>query len=82
MRQGGDERGREGSGYQPALRWTLGCLVGAAAVVGLLILVLLVALALQPPAWVQVLVGVALVAGGATLAWLVASALGRSREGR
>jgi predicted benzoate:H+ symporter BenE len=65
-----------------ALRWTLGCLVGAAALVGTLILVLLVTLALQPPAWVQVLAGIALVAGGALLAWLVASALGQSRSRR
>jgi phosphate/sulfate permease len=64
------------------LRWTVGCLVGAAAVVGALILVLLVTLALQPPEWVQVVVGVGLVAGGAALAWLVASALGQSRARR
>jgi phosphate/sulfate permease len=61
------------------IRWTLGCLVSAAALVGALIIVLLVTLALQPPEWVQVLVGIALVGGGAVLAWLVASALGRSR---
>jgi hypothetical protein len=64
------------------LRWTVGCLVGAAAVVGALILVLLVTLALQPPEWLQVAVGVGLVAGGAALAWLVASALGQSRARR
>lgn len=64
---------------RPEIRWTFGCLVGAAALVGAVILVLLVTLALQPPEWVQVLVGIALVAGGAALAWLVASALGRSR---
>ena len=64
---------------RPEVRWTLGCLVAAAAISGLGILVLLVAIALQPPAWVQVLIGVALAAGGAFLAWLVASALGQSR---
>ena len=67
---------------RPELRWTVGCLVGAAALVGALILVLLVTLALQPPGWVQVTIGVALVAGGAALAWLVASALGQSRARR
>jgi hypothetical protein len=62
------------------VRWGLGCLLGATAMLGLFILTLLVALALQPPAWVQVLTGIALVAAGATLAWLIATALGRSRE--
>jgi hypothetical protein len=65
---------------RPEVRWTLGCLVGAAALVGTLILALLVALALQPPAWVQVVVGVMLALGGAVLAWLVANALGASRS--
>jgi hypothetical protein len=67
---------------RPELRWTLGCLVGAAALTGSLILALLVALALQPPTWIQVVVGVGLAAGGAVLAWLVASALGQSRSRR
>ena len=66
----------------PAVRWTVGCLVGAAAIVGSLMLVLLVALALQPPEWVQVLAGVLLAAGGAALAWMVAAALGHSRRRR
>ena len=65
---------------RPELSWTLGCLVAAAALVGVLILVLLVTLALQPPEWVQVVAGVALVGGGALLTWLIASALGRSRS--
>jgi hypothetical protein len=64
------------------VRWTVGCLVAAAATVGVLILVLLVTLALQPPAWVQVLVGLGLTGGGGLLAWLVASALGQSRSQR
>ena len=63
-------------------RWTVGCLVGAAAIVGSLMLVLLVALALQPPEWVQVAAGVLLAGGGALLAWVVATALGRSRKRR
>jgi predicted benzoate:H+ symporter BenE len=78
----GDEQTARRTPEIDALRWTLGCLVGAAALVGTLILVLLVTLALQPPAWVQVLAGIALVAGGALLAWLVASALGQSRSRR
>lgn len=64
------------------VRWTLGCLVGAAAVVGTFMLALLVTLALEPPEWVQILVGLVLTAGGAVLAWLVATALGQSRRRR
>ena len=67
---------------RPEVRWTLGCLVAAAAIAGVGILVLLVAIALQPPTWVQVLIGVALAGGGAFLAWLVAAALGESRARR
>ncbi|CAN5592640.1 hypothetical protein BH24ACT26_BH24ACT26_11370 [soil metagenome] len=73
---------REEDELPPEVRWTVGCLVGAASVVGTLILVLLVTLALQPPPWVQVVVGVLLTAGGAVLAWLVASALGQTRSRR
>lgn len=62
------------------VRWGLGCLLGATAMLGLFILTLLVALALQPPTWAQVLVGIALVAAGAALAWLVATSLGRTRS--
>ncbi|MFN2490611.1 MAG: hypothetical protein ABR529_12935 [Actinomycetota bacterium] len=68
---------RADDGMRPELRWTVGCLVGATALVGTLILALLIALALQPPTWVQVTVGVLLAAGGALLAWLVATALAR-----
>lgn len=60
----------------PELRWTVGCLVAALATVGLFILVLLVAIALEPPTWMQVVLGVGLVIGGAIFAWLIASALG------
>lgn len=63
-------------------RWTVGCLIGAASIVGSLMLVLLVALALQPPEWVQVAAGVLLAGGGALLAWVVATALDRSRKRR
>ncbi|HEX2240600.1 MAG TPA: hypothetical protein VHJ82_05615 [Actinomycetota bacterium] len=56
-------------------RWTLGCLVASVALTGLLILVLLVAIAISPPVWIQVLLGVGLALGGALLAWLVATAL-------
>lgn len=55
--------------------------MGGAAVLGLLALVLIVAFALSPPAWVQVALGVLLVAGGVVFAWLVASALGQGKVG-
>lgn len=65
------------------VRWGVGCLIAASALTGMLILVLLLTFALEPPVWVQVAIGVALVGGGALLAWLVASALGQSRgDGR
>lgn len=60
----------------PELRWTVGCLVASLATVGILILVFLVAIALSPPTWVQVVLGVGLAIGGAIFAWLIASALG------
>lgn len=66
---------------RPELRWTVGCLVSAAAMTGVLILVLLVTLAL-PPALVQVVIGVALVSGGAVLGWLVARGLGGAPDCR
>jgi len=61
------------------LRWGVGCLVASLSTVGLLILVALVAIALEPPRWVQVLLGAGLAVGGAVFAWLIASALGQRR---
>src|SRR5687767_14194865 len=58
----------------PEVRWTVGILVSSAAVVGILILVFLVALALTPPTWVQVALGIGLAVGGALFAWLIAHA--------
>ena len=63
----------------PEVRWTLGCLVGTAAMIGTLILVLLVAIALRPPVWMQVLLGIGLAIGGGALTWLVVAALGEAR---
>jgi hypothetical protein len=69
-------------GSTEVVRWGVGCVVAAAALVGMLILVFLIAVALSPPAWVQVLAALALAAGGVTLAWLVASALAQARADR
>ena len=61
-----------------AVRWGMGCLVGGVALIGILLLSVLLAFYLQPPAWVQVVLGVVLTAGAVVLAWLVATAWGRS----
>ncbi|MDQ4142306.1 MAG: hypothetical protein M3198_00940 [Actinomycetota bacterium] len=61
-----------------AVRWAIGCLVAAVALIGVLLLAALAAFYLQPPAWVQIVLGLALAVGAAVLAWLVATAWGRS----
>ena len=60
---------------RPEVRWVIGVIVGLTAMVGLLILVVLVAIALEPPEWVQIVMGVILVGVACLLTWLVASAL-------
>jgi protein-S-isoprenylcysteine O-methyltransferase Ste14 len=65
-----------------AIQWGVGCLVGAVALVGVVLLSALIAFYLQPPAWIQVALGVILALGGALLAWLVATAWGRSSPER
>ncbi len=62
--------------------WGVGCLVASAATLGVVILVFIIAVALQPPVWVQITLGIALAVGATVLAWLVASALGQSRIDR
>lgn len=75
-------RNAEDNRLRAEVRWTLGCLVGAAAMIGTLILVLLVAFALRPPVWMQVMLGIGLAIGGGALSWLVVSALGEARASR
>lgn len=60
--------------------WGMAVLVASAALIGLVILVLLVALALQPPAWAQILVGVLIVVGAVSFAWLLQAAWRSSRD--
>jgi ABC-type nickel/cobalt efflux system permease component RcnA len=60
---------------RPEVRWTIGIVVGLTAMTGLLILVLLVAVALEPPVWLQITMGVFLVGVACVLAWLVSAAL-------
>jgi membrane protein implicated in regulation of membrane protease activity len=63
-------------------RWVIGVVVGITAMIGLMILVALISFALEPPAWLQILVGVVLVGVACLLAWLVASALGQRDRAR
>ena len=70
--------GNNSQNWDPS-SWLVGCAVGGAAMTGIVIFVFLLALALQPPAWVQILIGGLLALGGAVFAWLIASAW-RSRE--
>ena len=73
------DAGRPSEEMSAEARWGIGCLVAAAALIGSLVLVFVIAFLLDPPEWVQVLLGIGLVLEGALLAWLVASALGRIR---
>lgn len=57
------------------MRWVAAGIVAAAALLGLVVLVAIVVYALQPPGWLQIVVGVAMVAGTVFFAWLLASAL-------
>ena len=64
-----------------AVRWGVGCLVSAVALLGVALLVGIVAFYTQPPAWVQILVGALVAVGAVVLAWLIAAAVGRARAG-
>lgn len=64
----------------PELRWGVGCLVAAAAMVGVVILLMYVAFTFDLPVWAQMFLGVGLTLGGFLLAWLVFSALSQSRQ--
>ena len=72
---------RRGEIQQPErdaiVAWVAGCAIGGAATLGLLILVFLVFVAIEPPTWVQITIGTVLASGGAVLSWLIAQSLGR-----
>ena len=57
------------------MRWVAAGIVSAAALLGLVVLVAVFAYFLQPPGWVQMVLGVVMAAGTAVFAWLLASAL-------
>jgi hypothetical protein len=68
--------GRDGTGEgRDFFRWTVGGGLAAVALLGLLILVGLIAVAAQPPEWIQFALGVMLAVGSASFAGLVAQAL-------
>jgi phosphate/sulfate permease len=60
---------------RPETRWAISIAVGVLSMIGMLILVALVSLALEPPTWVQILLGIGLVLGGVLMTFLVATAL-------
>lgn len=61
------------------VRWGVGCLVGAAAITGVLILLMYIAFTFEPPLWVQLVLAAGLTIGGGLLTWLVVTALGQSK---
>lgn len=65
---------------RPEVRWGLGCLLSGIGFAGLLIIVLWVAILTQPPAWLQVALGLGIVVGAALFTWILASAFGASRR--
>lgn len=71
---------------EDVVRWVAAGVVAAAALLGLLVLVAIVAYVLEPPGWVQMVLGVAMAVGATVFAWLLASALrnddrDRARDG-
>lgn len=57
------------------MRWVTAGIVAAAALLGLAVLAAYIVFALQPPGWLQMVLGAGLVAGAVFFAWLLASAL-------
>lgn len=57
------------------MRWIAAGIVATAALLGLVVLVAYVVYVLQPPGWLQMVLGVVMAAGAAVFAWLLASAL-------
>lgn len=64
------------------MRWVAAGIVAAAALLGLVVLVAMVFYALQPPGWLQTVLGVVMVAGTVFFAWLLAAALRRDEAER
>ena len=60
--------------------WGVGCLVSAAAMTGVVILVMYVAFFFEPPIWAQIALGFGLTLLGGLFVWLIVSALNQSRQ--
>jgi hypothetical protein len=65
--------GRGRDEFEVKARWMLGGLLAIVAVLGVGIFIMLLALVLQPPVWVQALTGSTLAVGAAALSWFMAS---------
>lgn len=57
------------------VRWVTAGIVAGAALLGLVVLVTFVVYALQPPGWLQMILGIGMAGGAVVFAWLLASAL-------
>jgi ABC-type Na+ efflux pump permease subunit len=57
------------------VRWVTAGIVAAAALLGFAVLAAILAFMLEPPGWVQTILGLAMVAAAVFFAWLLASAL-------
>ena len=64
----------------PEVKWGVGCLVSAAAMTSLVILLMYIAFTFDLPVWAQIMLGVGLTCGGGVLSWLVVAALSQSRS--
>jgi uncharacterized membrane protein len=62
------------------VRWVIASALAGIALLGLVIIVGIVTIALQPAGWVQTTVGIVLALGTAGFAWLVAMALCQGDE--
>ena len=71
---------RRNDELSPEAKWGVGCLVAAAAMLGVVILLMYVAFTFDLPIWAQIALGFALTLGGGLLSWLVVSALDQSRQ--
>jgi hypothetical protein len=63
------------------VRWAAAGIVAAAALLGLVVLVAYIVYVLEPPGWLQTVLGVGLAVGAAVFAWLLAAAL-RKEDGK